>query len=168
MHCAPVRFAKCVRSRPWRHGAWRRRSVHYLKRPLGWRTLRPYVPGKTLGELAPSLDPEARRRHWERLHARVLEVHRRGWAHRDLTPSNILFSGNDLTLLDWDLAQELLKQSTTSYHPRGTPGFSLTVEELDLVEQDLRSLQLIAKFLELNPPREKGKKWWESVFSARH
>jgi serine/threonine protein kinase len=145
-----------------------------LETDLGTVLLRPFVAGTTLYELKDmSMD---RAKILAALKDLVHAIHAQGWAHRDLTPGNVIVSSTAdlrIQILDWDLAEEMAKQDADSFSPRGTPGFSLAQRSKDLLQQDLDSLESIARFLgetNLQPERNdnpRRRPWWTDLFSAR-
>jgi serine/threonine protein kinase len=92
--------------------------------------------------------------------------------HRDLTPSNILLSQQQVFLIDLDLAEKNSEQNVASFHPKGTVGFSSANKTQDLCAQDWEALEKIRIFLgldksvwrELEPQNKARKSWWAELF----
>jgi hypothetical protein len=127
-----------------------------------------YIEGATLHELAFSMLrdqswaslPEAERarllRYLNRLTAIVGRLHQEGFAHRDLSPSNVLIDNQGAVyVIDLELAQAF--DDPTAPYGKGTPGFMSPEQEArepPAAEQDVFSIGcLITLLLTATDPR---------------
>lgn len=132
--------------------------------------IRPFISGKTLYDFQASQGSASQ----VALNLRELikAIHKQGWVHRDLTPSNVLVTEPGVQLLDWELAEQVSNQVNASYSPRGTPGFSMSEPTKDLLQQDLDAVERIVQFLNssvstASENETRSRPWWTDLFSAR-
>jgi serine/threonine protein kinase len=102
-----------------------------------------YTQGVSLAELG-RIEPEEVRRFGEQLAKGLEALHAKGVHHRDITPWNVLWTGDDCTIIDFDLAVRAGERAvpgvgTPRYLPPDQPaGRDLTPGEL--ADQDVYGL----------------------------
>jgi serine/threonine protein kinase len=140
--------------------------------------LHQYVSGQTLYEV--ERQPKLVEQITPKLKELVGAIHANGWVHRDLTPANVVVSDSTrlsggstirVVLVDWDLSEQIAKQDSRSFSPKGTPGFSMAQTSKDLIQQDLEAMERIIAFLKgpSAPADDKvrSRPWWTGLFSAQ-
>jgi serine/threonine protein kinase len=136
-----------------------------------WQT-RTYLPGTSLQEFGVTAKAPEKAQVFVATVQAVRKLHERGWVHRDLTPTNILVSGPQIFLIDFDLTEKISDQNVSSFRPKGTIGFSLAHRMQDLGSQDWQAMEKIRLFLGLDEqiwqrlearPKER-KSWLSELF----
>ena len=124
---------------------------------------------------------QAKVKFFSLLKSHIEQLHLAGWAHRDLSPKNILTDGQNIQIIDWDLAEPIQTQEASAFETRGTVGYSLDqVQQVrDFISQDIEALAKISQFLGIDseaetranihsPSTQMRKSWLKQIFSARN